>query len=100
LSKSKSGNGGAVPLPEIHRPELFQRPVSGSIPTIVRSYKAAVTKRVREMLNQPDYQVWQSSYFEATLRSAKEFDAAVRYIRENPKMWELDPYHRGPQSLP
>jgi putative transposase len=87
----------AVPLPNIHRPESFQRPVSGSIPTIIRSYKSAVTKRVRESLSQPDYQVWQSNYFEAILRSAKEFDAAVRYIRENPKTWQLDSDNPSPR---
>jgi len=35
---SADGHGNAVPLQE-----AFQRPVGGSIPTIIRSYKSAVT---------------------------------------------------------
>ncbi len=80
----------AVPLREIHRPESFRHAVSGSIPTMVRSYKSAVTKQAREMLQRPGYQVWQSNYYESVLRSAEECENAARYILENPKMWDAD----------
>jgi len=80
----------AVPLREIHRPESFRHPVSSSVPTVVRSYKSAVTKQVREMLHRPEYRVWQSNYHESVLRSAEEYKNAVRYILGNPKMWDAD----------
>jgi REP element-mobilizing transposase RayT len=80
----------AVPLREIHRPESLRDPVSGSIPTIIRSYKSAVTKQVRELLHRQEYRVWQSNYYESVLRSEKECGNAVRYILENPKMWDTD----------
>lgn len=80
----------AVPLREIHRPELFRNPVLGSLATIVRSYKSAAAKQVRTMLKQPDYTVWQRSFYESVLRSGKDYANAARYILENPKMWHLD----------
>ena len=43
LTINKDGHGYAVPL---HHPEGFQKAVAGSVPTIIRSYKAAVTYRV------------------------------------------------------
>jgi putative transposase len=93
----KDGHGDAVPLQDARRlqpppsqPEQFQRPVAGSIPTILRSYKAAVTYRARHKLRRTDMNVWQSNYFERVLRTGKEFEAASRYIAENPQMWHLD----------
>ncbi len=45
-----------VPLAE-HAPERFQKPVKGSIPTIVRTFKAAVTRDARVSLGWKD-QIW------------------------------------------
>jgi putative transposase len=83
----------AVPLREIHRPESLRHLVSGSIPTIIRSYKSAVTKQVRKALHRQEYQVWQSNFYESVLRSAEEYKNAMRYILENPKMWDADSEH-------
>lgn len=79
----------AVPLQEEHHPESFRKPVEGSVPTIVRSYKSAVTKRVRETLRNRTMNVWQSNYFERVLRDGKEFGNASAYILENPLRWRL-----------
>jgi len=79
----------AVPLQEEHHAEGFRRPVEGSVPTIIRSYKSVVTKRVRENLQGKAMDVWQSNYFERVLRDGKEFGDAFRYILENPLRWHL-----------
>jgi putative transposase len=76
----------AVPL----RREAFGSPTIASIPTIVRSYKSAVTKIVRESLGGRAAPVWQSNYFERVLRDGHEFRSASQYILENPKMWHID----------
>ena len=78
----------AVPLPVTL--EAFQKPVAGSIPTIVRSYKAGVSKLVRDATGNREFRVWQSNYFERVLRDGEEFNNAFRYVRENPSMWHLD----------
>ena len=79
----------AVPLQEKHDAEGFRKPVEGSVPTIIRSCKSAVTKRVRETLGSRAKGVWQSNYFERVLRNGKEFGDASRYILENPLRWHL-----------
>jgi putative transposase len=78
----------AVPL----RPpaESFGKPVHGSVPTIVRSYKSAVTRLVRKALGNQNLEVWQSNYFDLILRDGDEFSKATRYILENPMMWRLE----------
>jgi putative transposase len=61
-----------VPLDQRARtPEQFQKPVKGSIPTIVRTFKAAVTRRAKKGLGIGSDDVWQRNYFERVLRDGK-----------------------------
>jgi REP element-mobilizing transposase RayT len=62
---------------------------SASLSAVVRSFKSGVTKHVRERLSVMS-DIWQQNYFERVIRSGKEFDAATRYIIENPLKWEMD----------
>ncbi len=88
---SKLGRNGAASL----RGNLVVPP--GSLGAIVRSFKAAATKRVREELK---WRVppWQRNYFEAIVRDGEEFSNAVRYIEENPERWEWD--RENPERKP
>jgi putative transposase len=80
------GCSSAAPL----RPKTPQRAVAaGSIGAMVRSFKAAVTKRARQELNFRS-DIWQRNYFERILRDAEEIAKARRYIAENPQHWEID----------
>ena len=83
----------AVPLRDGERFEAFRKAVPGSVPTIVRNYKAAVTKLVRDTTGNRAMQVWQSNYFERVLRNGEELANASRYIQENIAMWPLDKYN-------
>jgi REP-associated tyrosine transposase len=56
---------------------------------IVRSFKAAVTKRARIDLHF-NGDVWQRNYFERVVRDGQEFSNATRYIAENPLKWASD----------
>ena len=81
----------AVPLHGDGAPsEIYQRPVVGSVPTIVRSFKAVVSKRVREMLKRPTFQVWQRNYYESRICNERDAQNALRYIRQNPARWRAD----------
>ncbi len=71
-------------------PEKFQKPVKGSIPTVVRTFKAAVVRRARSQLGISSNEIWQRNYFERVLRDGKEYADASRYILENPQRWEWD----------
>ena len=70
-------------------PEAFQRPVVASIPTIVRTFKAAVTRAASKELRWTET-IWQRNYYEHVLRDGDEYLHARQYILENPMMWETD----------
>ena len=64
--------------------ERFGRPVAGSIPTIVRSFKSAVTKRINECRGTPGAPVWQRNYWERVIRDDFALTRIHRYIIANP----------------
>lgn len=70
--------------------EKFGKPVSGSIPTIVRAYKSAVTRRINQILDSAGAPVWQRNYYERIVRNDGELSAIRQYIQNNPQKWELD----------
>jgi len=73
-----------------HR-EGFSSPTFASVPTIVRTFKAAVTRHFRQ---HPSVGViWLLYYFEHVIRDGKEYAEICRYIRENPLRWDLDENH-------
>jgi hypothetical protein len=51
-----NGRGTACRAPTV---EQFGRPVSGSIPTVLRSFKSAVTKRINALRGSHGMPVWQ-----------------------------------------
>jgi len=69
--------------------EGFSRPVPGSIPTVLRTFKGAVTREWRRSIGNPSYRVWQRGYYEHIIRSEQELDSVRRYIRTNPIRWRL-----------
>ena len=71
--------------------EGFGAPVRASLPTIVRSFKSAATRRVNQLRGTPGGRVWQRGYCERVIRNARELSAVRRYVVENPLKWELDP---------
>ena len=70
--------------------EQFGHPVAGSIPTVIRSFKSAVTKRINEIRNTPGAKVWQRNYYEHIIRDEGELKRMREYITNNPVQWELD----------
>lgn len=48
--------------------EKYGKPVPGSIPTIIRSFKSAVTKRINVIHKSPGAPVWQRNYYEHIVR--------------------------------
>jgi REP element-mobilizing transposase RayT len=81
-----------IPEPVPEQEERFGRPVAGSIPTIVRSYKAAVTARINRLRRTPGTPVWQRNYYEHIVRNRRALEAIRRYIAENPARWQQDRY--------
>jgi putative transposase len=92
----QTGAQHAAPLQEVRFGEVCRHGATpGSLSSIVRSFKAAVTVRARKELDWKG-NVWQRNYFERTLRDGQEFSDASRYISENPMKWEQD--HENPKT--
>lgn len=70
--------------------EQFQKPVKGSIPTIIRSYKSSVSYRINLMRGTQDVPVWQSNYYEHVIRDEKDLQNKTDYIEANPMLWDED----------
>lgn len=69
------------------KPEQFGKPVCGSIPTIIRSYKSAVTKQINEIRQSLAAKVWQANYYEHIFRNEQSYYKICWYILYNPKQW-------------
>jgi hypothetical protein len=65
--------------------------VVGSISSIVRSYKAIVSKKVNKICNTKGLSVvWQSRYYEKIIRDEKALVNIRSYIINNPLNWDID----------
>jgi putative transposase len=73
--------------------EGFGKPAWGSIPTIIRVFKAAVTRQWRNVCKDPNFTVWQRNYYEHIVQDDRDWNWIRQYIADNPLRWELDPYH-------
>lgn len=71
-------------------PERYQRPVKGSIPTIIRSYKSAVAYRINLMRRTEGVPVWQRNYYEHIIRNEQDLQNKTDYIEANPMLWDED----------
>ena len=72
----------------------FGKPVPGSLPTVVRAFKSAVTRRINQIRDTPGGTVWQRGYHEHVVRNEHDLERIRRYIRENPARWHEDRYYR------
>jgi putative transposase len=82
-------------LPAGGSKESFGRPTKNSIPTILRSYKAAVTRILRIEHSISDFIVWQRGYYEHIIENEKEYWAIENYIKLNPKNWKDDDFYKS-----
>ena len=66
------------------------RGTAGSVPTIIRSFKSAVTNRVNKMYQIPGGKLWQRNYWEHIIRNRDELIQIREYILQNPSNWQSD----------
>ena len=70
--------------------ESFGKPISGSIPTIIRLFKSAVTREIKRLDYPFFYSVWQRNYYEHIIRNENELNLIREYIQNNPLRWQYD----------
>ena len=70
--------------------EQFGKPVSNSIPTIIRLFKASTTKQINQVRHTSGTSIWQRNYYEHVIRNEEDLKQIREYIVNNPRKWELD----------
>lgn len=70
--------------------DLPHGPKPGSVGAIIGQFKSVTTKRFNQILHSPGASLWQRNYYEHIVRNDGELYAIRKYIRENPRKWELD----------
>ena len=83
----------AVPLQDTRWDEQFGKPIPGSLPTIMRSFKSVCTRKINIMRDSPGEKVWQRNYYEHIIRTETSLNEIRRYIQDNPARWHLDRYN-------
>jgi putative transposase len=76
----------------------FSQPQSGSLGSIVRSFKAAVTRNHHRSQLYAGDSLWQRGFYERVLRNNEEYQAIRHYIAWNPVRWSdrrpsVSPHH-------
>ena len=61
-----------------------------SLGAVIRSFKGAVTKRIRTMPDGLTNGVWQRNYYEHIIRDEAEMQTINDYIEANPARWAAD----------
>ena len=79
----------AVP-PQKNSIERFGKPVTGSLPTIIRSFKSATTRMFHENSGLSADRLWQKNYYEHVIWNERGYQAIYEYILANPMNWEKD----------
>ncbi len=69
----------------------FQNQGSGTISSVLGSFKSAVSKYAH-LINK-DF-TWQSRFFDHIIRNAESFERIQNYIENNPKNWKEDKFHK------
>jgi putative transposase len=70
--------------------ERFGKPITSSIPIIVRSYKSAVSYRINLMRGAKDIPVRQRNYYEHIICNQNDLEQIYKYIQFNPIQWAKD----------
>ncbi|MFH1853022.1 MAG: transposase [Candidatus Neomarinimicrobiota bacterium] len=73
-----------------HTSEVFGKPVPDSIPTIIRSFKSAVTRSTHESGYLINSRIWHRNYYEHVIRSEAALEHIREYINTNPGNWSRD----------
>ncbi|CAH0997069.1 hypothetical protein EMA8858_03206 [Emticicia aquatica] len=73
--------------------EFYQKisPKSGSISTIVRSYKSICTKHIHSAFPTLNFE-WQTRFWDNIIRDDEAFNTISQYILNNPLNWEEDKF--------
>ncbi len=90
LDENREGTARRAPTNQ-----RFGKPVSGSLPTIIGAFKAAVTNQINSLRGASGNSIWQRNYYEHVIRDEKSLNRIREYIINNPLSWDLDRENPG-----
>jgi putative transposase len=64
-----------------------------SLGRLINGYKGAITTKVRSLIADPAFVVWQRNFHDRIIQDEREFMAVEVYINENPTRWSEDRYN-------
>ncbi|GAB4487281.1 MAG: transposase [Raineya sp.] len=64
-----------------------------SISSFVAIFKSKTTKKIREMIENPEQKIWQNNYHDHIVRNQDSFNKIYNYIGNNPMMWQKDKFY-------
>lgn len=70
----------------------FKSP-SQTLGSILRGYKSAVTKQVKQLYSISEIRLWQRNYYEHIIRNEVSYNNISDYIVNNPYNWMSDDYY-------
>jgi REP element-mobilizing transposase RayT len=78
-------------LSQSGRQETFSRPAKGSLASVIRTFKAAVTRSANSALMNTDNSIiWQGRYHDHIIRNEQSLNQIREYIVHNPLHWQDD----------
>jgi len=89
-SENPVGAQHAAPVPSAPMHHLGRNVQPGSLGSIVRSFKAASTRRINLLSGAPGATIWQRNYYEHVVREESELQRVREYIVNNPARWAED----------
>ena len=83
-------------IPKEDKTRDYGKMIPGSIPTVIRSYKSIVTKKINIICHQKGISsVWQRNFYEHINRNETSLEEIRKYIINNPLNWDNDDENTG-----
>lgn len=64
--------------------------ISGSIGTLVGTFKSSAAKRINNKIGEYGSPIWQRGYYDKIIRNERQLNAIRQYIIDNPTRWAED----------
>lgn len=90
LAPDHTDNADVVPTAVWGAGNLDNAGVVPMLGTVIGSYKSGVTRRIREVYQEPELRLWQGRYHDHIIRSEVDLNRIREYVANNPARWDTD----------
>lgn len=73
---------------------ILRGPETGSLGSVIRSYKSAVTRHINILRGAPGAKLWQRNYYESIVHTREDLERIRSYIRLNPVRWRGERHNK------